>query len=130
MKRTILTLAALLALASPGKAQQLYCHNMASAVLPLNTKTMVVAATSSSARVYVCGFEYDTSGAGNVTFHQGTGANCATTSTTFGPNPTTTGAQSFVDPSPIFRGFGTQPGNGLCATSSVAGNITVYYVQQ
>jgi hypothetical protein len=120
---------------APAKAQiagPVYCNQMATAVLPLATKTQVVAAIpSGTSQIYVCGYTVTAvAAASTITFQYGTGTNCATGSTAIGPlvSLSNTGVSVAADNSPTFRGLIVPDPNALCATAATAAaNITIFY---
>lgn len=118
---------------SPAHAQvvtgPIYCNNMATASTGVATETQIIPAPGTgSARTYICGYTISAAAATNVTFQYGTGTNCATGSTNFGPTIVFAAAGTFNELD-VFHGMVAPSGSAVCATGSAAATVTIYYVQ-
>jgi hypothetical protein len=130
--RFLLGLAVAILLLGTGTAyaQQLPCDQQAT-LTGFTTKATVIAAPGvGTSNIYICGYVASAALASIVTFQQGTGAACVTTSAAVGPTIQLAATTTFSDNSDVFRGFLVANPNGLCVTATSAANITIYYHRQ
>lgn len=107
----------------------IYCGAQATATV--TTIGQVIAAPGTgSARTYICSWTVSAAAASVVTFQYGTGTNCGTGTTTFGPSLNVAAAATIVEGADTFHGFVTPPGQAVCATGTTAAIVTLYYIQQ
>ena len=138
MKKIALVVLTLCALwLAPVHAQQtgpIYCGASATATVGAAIGQVVPAPGTGSAKIYICSFTITNTGAtvNTVTFQYGTGTNCGTGTTTFGPTIDVAATSTFTEGADTFHGFVTPiGGQAVCVTPNVASAVvTIYYVQQ
>lgn len=119
---------------SNAEAQQtgpIYCGASVTQTVGAAIGQVVAAPGTGSAKVYICSYTIANSNAAanTVTFQYGTGTNCGTGTTTFGPTVIIAATSTFTEGADTWHGFVTPVGGqAVCVTPSVASAIvTIYY---
>jgi len=109
---------------SSGNTIPIACDNSTAISITTLTTTQIVG-ISGTKTIYVCGFNFQTSAATNVTFETGTGTACATGTTPL-TGPYNSGPQAGVsDESPFFNGMKSLSSGALCiVTGGTAGQVS------
>ena len=124
----LVTLAALLLLGSPVRAQQLDCNQTLLYDASTNGSTQLLTAQTGRS-IYICGYTIVWGGTATVKLVNGTGTACATNEAAVTPAYSGVAQTVVSDSSSFWRGLVVTPGVNLCIKTSagVAVQALVFY---